>query len=203
MYARKIVRAGYSKIASSYATARTDYSEDVQLLNLLADRLTKGAMVLDAGCGSGYPVAHFLAKSFHVVGIDFAEKQIRLAEETVPDAAFVCGDLSSMPFKKDSFDAVCSYYAIIHIPRQEHSKLLRDIHRILRMSGLALLCMGAGDLPEDISDYRGAKMYWSHYDSKTNLQMMNQSKFEVLWSKIVQDPLDPPASHLFVLGRKR
>jgi ubiquinone/menaquinone biosynthesis C-methylase UbiE len=203
VYAKKIVRAGYNKIALSYATARTDDSDDLQLLNLLVGRLPKGATVLDAGCGSGYPVAQFLAKFFHVVGMDFAEKQIHLARERVPDATFVCGELSNMPFRKDSFDAVCSYYAIIHVPRQVHLKLLRDMHRILRMSGLVLLCMGAGDLPRDIDDYHGAKMYWSHYDSKTNLQMMNQSKFEILWSKIVQDPIDPHASHLFVLGQKR
>ncbi|OLE77129.1 hypothetical protein AUG19_01310 [archaeon 13_1_20CM_2_54_9] len=51
------MRAEYNKIASSCAAARTSDSEDVQLLNLLVRRLPKGAMVLDAGCGSGYPVA--------------------------------------------------------------------------------------------------------------------------------------------------
>lgn len=203
MHAKRIVRTGYNTIASSYAAARTADSEDVQLLDLLVERLPKGAMVLDAGCGSGSPVAQFLAKSFRVVGVDFAEEQIRLAKESVPEAALVCADLSNMPFNNETFDAICSYYAIIHIPRNEHSKLLADFHRILRAGGLALLCLGAGDLPKDMEDWYGAQMYWSHYDGKTNLEMMKKSKFNVLWFRTVQDPIDPPASHLFVLGQKR
>jgi SAM-dependent methyltransferase len=196
------VRSGYNKIASTYAASRTDDSEDIQLLSLLVERLPRRALVLDAGCGSGYPVAQILAKSFQVVGVDFAPRQIQLAIGKVPDALFVCADLSNLPFKNGAFDAVCSYYAIIHVPRSEHSKLLRDFHRVLRVGGLALLCMGAGDLPEDIGDWCRTEMFWSHYDGKTNLTMMKENGFDILWSKVVKDPIDPTASHLFVLGQK-
>ncbi len=202
MHVKEIVRSGYNKIASSYSASRTVDSEDIQLLRLLVERLPRRAIVLDAGCGAGYPVAQILAKSFRVVGVDFAPVQIQLAIGKVPDAMFVCADLSNAPFKNDTFDAVCSYYAIIHVPRNEHSKLLRDFHRLLRVGGLALLCMGAGDLPEDIGDWHGTEMFWSHYDEKTNLRMMKENGFEILWSKVVQDPIDPHASHLFVLGQK-
>jgi len=197
------VRAEYNKIASSCVAARTSDSEDVQLLNLLVRRLPKGAMVLDAGCGSGYPVAQFLAKSLQVTGVDFAEEQLRLAKRTALDTRLVCADLSNMPFTSGIFDALCSYYAIIHVPCNEHSKLLRDFHRILKLSGLALLCLGAGDLPEDIDDWHGAQMYWSHYDDGTNLRMMTEGGFDILWFKTVQDPVHSPASPLFVLGQKR
>lgn len=40
-------------------------------------------------------------------------------------------------------------------PRREHPKLLADLHRVLKTGGLALLCMGAGDLPEDTGAYQG------------------------------------------------
>ncbi len=46
-------------------------------------------------------------------------------------------------------------------------------------------------------------MYWSHYDNKTNLKMMKEARFTILWFKIVKDPIDPAASHLFVLEQKR
>jgi SAM-dependent methyltransferase len=107
-----------------------------------------------------------------------------------------------MPFRNDAFDALCSYYAIIHVPREEHSKLLMDFHRILKKSGLALLCMGAGDLPEDTADYQGVEMFWSHYDKETNLKMIRETGFSTLWSKVVRDPIDAQAAHLFVLGQK-
>ena len=199
---RKIVRDGYDKIAFQYAVKRTANSEDIQLLNLLVARLQPRSKVLDAGCGSGYPVSQFLSQYFQITGVDFAAEQIRLAKTNLPYSTFVCSDLTRMPFKKDVFDALVSYYAIIHVPRQEHSRLLVDFHRILRTGGLALLCLGAGDLPEDTADYLGTEMFWSHYDKETNLRMMKESGFEVLWYKVVGDPIDAASAHLFVLAQK-
>lgn len=202
MHPKEIVRAEYNKFASSYEAARRSDSKDIQLLNLLIERLPRGAMVLDAGCGSGYPVAQFLAKVFQVIGLDFAWGSLRLAKKKAPDTGLICGDISNLPFPNGTFDAVCSYYAIIHVPRSEHPKLLLDFHRILRPDGLALLCLGAGDLPGDISDYHGTRMFWSHYDSQTNLKLMKESGFGILRSEIIEDSTDPASSHLFLLGRK-
>jgi ubiquinone/menaquinone biosynthesis C-methylase UbiE len=199
---KKIVRAGYNKIASRYTATRTAVSEDVQLLQLLVERLPRRAMVLDAGCGSGHPVTQFLAESFQVTGVDFSDEQLRLAKTSLPDSAFVSADIAKMPFRNDVFDALCSYYAIIHVPRHEHSKLLMDFHRILKTGGLALLCLGAGDLPEDNADWLGTEMFWSHYDMQTNLEMVKKTGFSVVWKKVVKDPVDARSAHLFLLGQK-
>jgi ubiquinone/menaquinone biosynthesis C-methylase UbiE len=199
---KKIVRVGYNKIATRYTATRTPVSEDVQLLQLLVERLPKRAIVLDAGCGSGYPVTRFLAESFQVTGVDFSDVQLRLAKVSLPDSAFVSADIARMPFKNDVFDALCSYYAIIHVPRHEHSKLLLDFNRILKTDGLALLCLGAGDLSEDNSDWLGTEMFWSHYNMQTNLEMVKDSGFSVVWSRVVKDPVDVRSAHLFLLGQK-
>ena len=196
------MKSAYNKIASSYRSTRTSDSEDVQLLRLLVERLPARAVVFDAGCGSGYPVMEALARSFQVTGMDFAKAQLLLAKRTIPDAGFILGDITDFALRDFAFDAICSYCAIIHVPRSEHSKLLAEFHRVLKPGGLALLCMGLGDLPRDDSDWLGARMYWSHYDDKTNLRMMTQSGFDIVWSKTVEDPIDPPAAHLFVLGQK-
>ncbi len=147
-------------------------------------------------------MTQFLAGFFHVTGVDFADEQIRLAKETVPSAGFICADITNLPFRESTFDALCSYYAIIHVPRSEHQELLLNFHKILRPGGLALLCLGAGDLPGDIDDYHGTPMYWSHYDSETNLRMMKENRFDILCFKIIADPTDRVGSHLFVLGQK-
>jgi ubiquinone/menaquinone biosynthesis C-methylase UbiE len=171
-------------------------------LQLLLERLPQGARVLDAGCGSGYPVTQLLAESFLVTGLDFAKEQIRRAKKRAPTSTFVCGDITSLPFRDSSFDAVVSYYAIIHVPRNEHRELILNLHRILRPDGLALLCMGSGELPSDTGDWFGTKMFWSHYDSETNLRIMRDSQFTILRSEIVDDPISQGSSHLFVLGQK-
>lgn len=197
------VKAGYNAIAAKYLTIRADDSEDVQLLQEFVQRLAKGAKVLDAGCGAGIPVARYLSQFFDVTGVDFAEEQIRLARRLVPGAHFLCQDITQLTLAENSFDAICSYYAIIHVPRREHQALLQNFHRMLKPSGLVLLCLGADDLEKDIHDYHGTRMYWSHYDADTNLNMVKKCGFDITWSKIVADYTSPGAAHLFVLAQKR
>ena len=202
---KKIVREGYDAIAERYLVARGEsYPRDVELLQELIQRLPGGARVLDAGCGSGVPVTRVLVQFFEVVGVDFSEEQIRLARELVPEAEFICRDMIELDFPDESFDAICSYYAIIHIPRQRHRSLLQDFYRMLKASGLVLLCMGAGDLPEDIDeDWLGTRLYWSHFDAETNLKMMADCGFQVIWSKVITEQLVfGGGKHLFILAQK-
>lgn len=196
------MKAGYNKIILEYLASRKNDSEDVQLLHEIVERLPKNAIVLDAGCGAGYPITQFLAEHFKVTGVDFAREQIHSAKKRLPTVEFICADISNLPIRGNAFDGVCCYYAIIHIPRSEHRNILDGFLSILRPGGLALLCMGAGDLPKDCSRYRGAPMFWSHFDRKTNLRMIKNSGLNILWSKNIRDSTDPNSVHLFVLAQK-
>ena len=118
---KQIVRQGYDAIAEEYLTVRSQlHPRDVELLQELVRRLPEGARVLDAGCGAGVPVTRTLNLYFRVVGVDFSEEQVRRARELVPGVEFICADMTRLGFAEASFDAVCSYYAIIHVPRDEH-----------------------------------------------------------------------------------
>ena len=203
MDGKAIVKTGYNAIAARYLAERAADSPDVQLLDELSRRLPDGARVLDAGCGAGVPVTRLLSQHFDVTGVDFSEAQIELARRLVPQARFLCADLTELALPDGSFDAICSYYAIIHIPREMHRALLRNFQRMLKPSGLALLCLGAGDLPDDVEeDYFGARMYWSHYDGATYLHMLTECSFDLIWSRTVEDFGSPGAGHLFVLAQK-
>lgn len=199
---KEIVKAGYNTIAPHYLTTRTVDSDDMKLLPELIQRLPVGARVLDAGCGAGVPVTKLLCQFFEVTGVDFAEGQLELARQLVPEAHFLCQDLTQLDLPDNSFDAICSYYVIIHIPRQEHPGLFRNFHRMLKPRGLALLCVGANDLVDDIDDnYLGTRMYWSHHNAETNLHLLKEAGFEIVWSKRVEDS-HPGSDHLFVLAQK-
>lgn len=203
MNGREIVRAGYNAIAKEYTALRSEDTQHISLLEELVERLPRGAKVLDVGCGSGVPVTRYLAQFFAVTGVDFAIEQIRRARRLVPEATFIFEDATDLGFAEGTFDAVCSYYAIIHVPRVEHQELLRDFHQVLRPGGLVLLGMGSTDTPEDIGDYHGVRMFWSHYDAETNQKMLREAGFDVLWAKLVADSVDPEGGKgLFVFGRK-
>jgi SAM-dependent methyltransferase len=115
----------------------------------------------------------------------------------------LCQDITELRFPDATFDAICAYYAIIHIPRQAHAALLQHFYRLLKPSSLALLCLGAEDLENDfVEDYLGARMYWSHYDVETCLGVISASGFELIWSQEVADASSPGSDHLFVWMQK-
>jgi ubiquinone/menaquinone biosynthesis C-methylase UbiE len=201
---KETVKAGYNQIADRYLAERTTDSEDVRLLGDFIELLAPHAKVLDAGCGAGIPIGGMLAEHFDVTGVDFSEAQIELAQKNVPNAKFICEDMTKLNLPEASFDGICSYYAIIHIPREEHLALLANFQRMLQTGGVALLCLGAQNLIDDIDeDYLGTRMYWSHYDSGTYIGMLKECGFSIIWAKYVKDETCEGAGHLFVLAQKK
>jgi len=200
---KEIVKAGYNKIADRYLAKRTRDSANVRLLDDFIELLAPKSKVLDAGCGAGVPIAQMLAEHFDLIGVDFSEAQVELAKKNVPNGHFFCQDMTQLDFPDESLDGICSYYAIIHIPREEHEALFTSFYRMLKTGGIALLCLGAQDLVDDIDeDFLGARMYWSHYDSETYLTMLKESGFSIIWAKHISDEICESAKHLFVLAQK-
>jgi len=199
---KKTVQAGYNAIADEYLETRTKKSVDIILLDDFIQYLPVRARVLEAGCGAGVPVARILSEHFDVTGIDFSEKQIEKAKRNVPGATFICQDMTQLDFPPDSFDGICSFYAIIHIPREEHRALLDNFYRMLKLGGVALLCLGAEDLLDDFEeDFHGQRMYWSHFDAETYQSMLIEIGFNLLFAKIVPDETYG-GKHLFALAQK-
>jgi SAM-dependent methyltransferase len=201
---KEIVKAGYNEIADRYLAERTRDGADVRLLNDFIELLGPRSKVLDAGCGAGLPIAQMLAEHFDVIGVDFSKEQVERAKKNVPNAHFFRQDMTELDFPDESLDGICSYYAIIHIPREEHASLFINFHRMLKTSGVALLCLGAEDLVDDIDEnYLGTRMYWSHYNSATYIKMLKECGFNIIWTKQIADSTCEGAKHLFVLAQKK
>ena len=200
---KETVKAGYNKIADRYLAERTADSEDVRLLDDFIDLLSPHAKVLDAGCGAGFPISSSLAEFFDVTGVDFSETQIELAKKNVPNATFLCEDMTKLKFPDNTFDGITSYYAIIHIPREEHQPLLQNFYKMLKPGGIALVCLGVENLVDNIDEnYLGTRMYWSHFDSETYIKILKECNFSIIWAKHVADGTFEGAQHLFVLVQK-
>lgn len=130
---RDQVREGYDAVSYAY---RADDAEDgdYQLwLEELAPHLQPRAHVLDLGCGYGIPAARWLSRrGYTVTGIDLSPVQIERARRLVPAAEFRCADITTLDLPERSFDAIVSFFAIIHVPLAEQSDLLGAMHRWLK-----------------------------------------------------------------------
>ncbi len=131
---KTIVQKGYDSCAEDYDRARR--RETNLELDLVTGRLEQGAKVLDIGCGAGVPITKTLAERYSVTGVDISSEMVRRARKNVPEASFIHNDIMTMEFPPDEFNAVVSFYAVFHLPREEHPGLFKRIHEWLKPGGI-------------------------------------------------------------------
>lgn len=203
---KQVVEQGYDRIAERHLewAQTTRVEERARYADVLFKNLSLSAEVLDLGCGAGVPTTRELAKHFKVTGVDISERQIELARLNVPQAEFVRADITRLDFPPASFDAAVAFYALIHVPREEHPKLLRDISSWLRSGGLLVATMGTHSVRGDYDeDWLGAPMYWSGFDAETNKRLVAEAGLCVISA---QDEtameFGQPVTFLWVVARK-
>jgi cyclopropane fatty-acyl-phospholipid synthase-like methyltransferase len=174
-----LVQRGYDRAATTYLRERDQFKSHPYLEKLVA-LLSPGATVLDLGCGAGRPVDAFLVKrGCSVVGIDLSRRQIELARRNIPAARYEVRSMAELVEGEYNAEAVVSFYAIFHTPRETHADLFRLINSFLPVGGPLLVTMGA-DAWEGTETFCGVEMYWSHYGATENRAMVEAAGFRVL-----------------------
>ncbi|TDD54166.1 class I SAM-dependent methyltransferase [Kribbella antibiotica] len=168
--AKELVRRGYDALSERYDEAFGSDTKYGEWLAELLTRLGDGSRVLDVGCGAGVPVAKVLADGGHeVTGVDISGVQVKRAQERVPHATFVQGDATKLEFPAESFDAVLTFYSLIHIPLDEQERLLQKIATWLRPGGVFVATVGATAWTGAEEGWLGGDvpMWWSSADTDT------------------------------------
>jgi cyclopropane fatty-acyl-phospholipid synthase-like methyltransferase len=195
------VKTGYNVAAKSYSFEFRDQFKNDKYLEKLTNILSPNSLVLDIGCGAGRPIDSFLvSKGMKVIGIDISEAQIELAKKYVPGAIYAVRDMSELTNGEYEVDAVVSFYAIFHTPRENHLELMRKFKSFLKSEGYLLITMGASDWVGKEDNFCGSEMYWSHYGAEKNKELVEQSGFEILSSEIDHSGGE---KHLVVLAKSK
>lgn len=97
--------------------------------------LKPGASILDVGCGSGEKAKYLVSKGFHVMGIDFSKEMIALAREQGPTGTFFVKDIKEPLGLESAFDGVFAQAVLLHVPKREVVRVLRNITAPLKSGG--------------------------------------------------------------------
>ncbi|WP_455244598.1 class I SAM-dependent methyltransferase [Petrachloros mirabilis] len=109
---------------------------------IVADaRIRQGMKVLDLGSGTGYPAilaAQTVGASGSIVGMDLAEQMLDVAKRKarslgLSGIVFRAGDVTTLPFEAQSFDAVTSRFCLMFLP--DIPKAAAEIARVLKPGG--------------------------------------------------------------------
>jgi ubiquinone/menaquinone biosynthesis C-methylase UbiE len=202
---KQVVAEGYDRIAKKYLEWTQDarVEERDHYTSVLLERLPKGAKVLDLGCGAGIPTTRALAARFEVTGVDISARQIALARQNIPEAKFIHADMTQLDFDPESFDAVTSFYALIHVPRQEQAELLWDIASWLCPGGLLVTAMGTHAAQADLDDLLGTAMYWSGFDSEANRRLVEEAGLRIISAREeTAKEFNEPVTFLWIVAQK-
>lgn len=192
---RDLVRRGYDAISRSYRPddggSNPDGPESTASyqawLDELGALLRPGARVLDLGCGAGVPAAKLLADAeFEIIGVDISEVQIERARSLVPGATFIRADMATWESAPASFDAVVSFYALIHLPLEDQRRLIPRLVRWLTPDGYLLATLGHEQWT-GIEDYLGVPMFWDHPDITTYLLWFEEVGLRPLWHRFIPE----------------
>jgi SAM-dependent methyltransferase len=122
---------------------------DEHALALRMLEIARGDWVLDVGCGPGNFTRVFADHAVDglVVGLDASETMLgRAVEAPRPDhLGYVRGDASALPFKDETFDAVCCFAALYLI--EQPLRALAEIARVLAPGGRVALLASSNRSP--------------------------------------------------------
>lgn len=134
--------ASYDKIAAKWDDFRKTCDIN-KCVEEFADLLPEGAVILDAGCGTGVPIAKYLTKrGFSVVGIDPSSEMIRKARRLrLKNASFSqCGFLG---YDSDiKFDAMIAFDSLWYIPLEDQPEIYKKASSLLKDGGLFMFTHG-------------------------------------------------------------
>ena len=96
-----------------------------------------GTRLVDVATGPGYVAAAAAARGAEVVGVDLSEAMLEYARERVPEATFVQGDATALPFEDASFSAYTAAFVLLHLGVPERA--VAEASRVLEPRGRAAL----------------------------------------------------------------
>lgn len=174
---KQVLRA-YEQLGKAYLEHRQSLKSD-SYVRMLLKQLSKNSSILDVGCGAGVPVDDVLVKAGHeVTGIDLSPSLIKIARKLVPQASYTAGDMQQLKPNEYSVDAVVCLFALFHVPRSEHARLIKTFASYLPINGWLLISMGDRAY-EGAHEMYGVMSYSSQWGSVENRRIIKAASLKI------------------------
>jgi ubiquinone/menaquinone biosynthesis methyltransferase len=137
---RQYVRTLFATIADRYdlITAVLSYGQDARWKAKLVAiaEVREGERALDLAAGTGDIAFAVAARGAKTVALDLTHRMLQLARDKSRAAAFITGDMTSLPFRSASFDLVTTGYGFRNVP--DLIAAIDEVARVLKPGGRLL-----------------------------------------------------------------
>ena len=152
----------YDRVADEYVARIYDELRhkplDRQLLDRFADSVREVGLACDMGCGPGQVARYLHERGAQVCGVDLSPEMVVRARRLNPGIDFQQGDMLALEVEDEAWAGIAAFYSIIHIPRSDVVRALRELRRVLRPGGQLLLAFHIGDEVKHLEEWWGYKV---------------------------------------------
>ena len=135
--------------------------------------------VLDLGCGSGSPVAKYIAEcGLHVTGIDSSPTLISLCRERLPEHEWLVGDMRLLKLPR-KFGGILAWDSLFHLTPDSQRQMFDVFAR--HAASAAVLMFNSGPAQgEGVGAYRGDPLYHASLNPDEYVALLDSIGFEVV-----------------------
>lgn len=141
-------QSSYDRVADEYAARIYDELRhkpfDRALLDRFANEVRDAGLACDMGCGPGHVARYLQERGALVCGVDLSFEMIARARRLNPGIEFTQGNMLALDVEDDRWAGIAAMYSIIHIPRRDVVRALRELGRVLEPGGPLLLSFHIG-----------------------------------------------------------
>lgn len=171
--------ATYNQLAKTYDDETVDFWERFpgEFVDQFADRIS--GTVLNVGSGPGRDSVLLRDRGRNVTCLDASEAMIAMTESQ--GFRSILGDFESMPFTDGEFGGVWAYTSLLHVPKAEIGKSMKEIRRVLRDGGILALGMIEGEFDGYRSSSGIDTLRWFAFYTKSEIEeALERNGFDIV-----------------------
>lgn len=179
----------YNCIAAQWDAARTAFfGKEQEYLDTFLSGIPQTSLILDAGCGTGRPMAEYvISRGYELEGIDQSLQMLALAKQRFPACVWSYATLEDYPFAGEYGGIIC-WDALFHIERHHHAEIFQRMAASLLPGGRLMLTVGGSAHPAFTDFMFGHEFFYDSFPPHTVVELLKTSGLEILIGEFMNLP---------------
>ncbi len=176
----------YERHAADYDRDRGRTLLERAWLDRFLSHAADSGTVLDLGCGTSEPIAHYVVETGHpVLGVDSSPSMIALCRARLPESEWVVADMRALALPR-RFAGILAWDSFFHLPMDDQRGMFARF-AAHALPGAPLMFTSGTSQGEKIGLYRGEPLYHASLDPAEYEELLHGHGFEVV-AHVVEDP---------------
>ena len=174
----QVTIAQYQAEADGFREGTWDHDVSQNRDALVAAMPQNPGKILDLGCGPGRDLVAFKSQGHTVIGLDATPAFVEMARQASGCEVWQQSFLS-LDLPPETFDGIFANASLLHVPRGDMVRVLRDVWRSLVVEGALMMSMGRGDWEGYTARETGYR-YVVAWEYETLAPCVEQAGFEIV-----------------------